>query len=52
MDGLAAFTVFLIFFIIIWFLAMNGCVKDKQYRVVQSTGGENYRNVSSSYMLL
>jgi len=52
MDGLAAFTVFLIFFIIIWFLAMNGCVKDKQYRIVQSTGGGNNVNNTNGYMLL
>ena len=35
MDGLAAFTIFLIFFIIIWFLAMNGCVKERRYGVLE-----------------
>lgn len=34
MDGLAAFTIFLIFFIIIWFLAMNGCVRERHNRKI------------------
>ena len=49
MDGLAAFTIFLIFFIIIWFLAMNGCVKQKRYGVVEVSG--NPRN-NSGFMLM
>ena len=51
MDGLAAFTIFLIFFIIIWFLAMNGCVKEKRYGVVEVQGNANPRQ-NSGYMLM
>jgi hypothetical protein len=50
MDGLVAFTIFLIFFIIIWFLAMNRCVKDRHSNSNNSNGGGmNNRN---GYMLL
>lgn len=49
MDGLAAFTIFLIFFIIIWFLAMNGCVKERRYGVVEVRGNPRQ---NSSYMLM
>jgi hypothetical protein len=49
MDGLAAFTIFLIFFIIIWFLAMNGCVKERRYSVVEVQGNPRH---NSGYMLM
>jgi len=51
MDGLAAFTIFLIFFIIIWFLAMNGCVRERRYGggVVQVQGNPRH---NSGYMLM
>jgi hypothetical protein len=49
MDGLAAFTIFLIFFIIIWFLAMNGCVKERRYGVVEVQGAPRQ---NSGYMLM
>jgi hypothetical protein len=51
MDGLAAFTIFLIFFIIIWFLAMNGCVNEKRYGVLEVQGNVNPRH-NSGYMLM
>lgn len=52
MDGLAAFTIFLIFFIIIWFLAMNGCVRERRYGgggVLQVQGNPRH---NSGYMLM
>jgi hypothetical protein len=55
MDGLAAFTIFLIFFIIIWFLAMNGCVRERRYGggggVIEVRGNPNPRH-NSGYMLM
>jgi hypothetical protein len=51
MDGLAAFTIFLIFFIIIWFFAMNGCVKERRYGVLEVQGNTNPRQ-NSGYMLM
>ena len=49
MDGLAAFTIFLIFFIIIWFFAMNGCVKQRRSVVLEVQGNPRQ---NSGYMLM